>query len=160
MRRIRQEAEIQAERVKRLKRELWIVHKKSQTENGVLGIVLWNTEYWNMGIGIKRLKVKKEEPSTPSFQIKVKPPPTPPLTYPPSHMSTSQFHSIDPNDFVWSPVYAPSPFKNIPISQLFKPGHLASASISPFFVRQAKQHPLSSKLSGHLTFVSISPFRS
>ena len=39
MRRMRQAAEIQAGKVKRLRRELWIVHKGSRTEDGVLGIV-------------------------------------------------------------------------------------------------------------------------
>ena len=42
MRRIRHQAEIQAEKVKQLKRELWIVHKRSRTEDGELGIVWWN----------------------------------------------------------------------------------------------------------------------
>ena len=110
MRRIRWEVEIQAEKVKWLKRELWLMHKRSRPESGVLGIVWWNQEYWDTGAGFKRLGIKKEEPSTPSLQIKVKPPPTPPLTYPPSCTSTSRFHSIDPNDFVWLPVYAPSPY--------------------------------------------------
>ena len=110
MGRIWRAAEIQAEKVKQLKRELQIAHKRSRMEDGVLGIVWWNTEYQNTGLGMKRLKVKKEEPSTPSLQIKVEPPPTPPLTYPPSHTSTSWFHSIDPNNFVWSPIYTPSPF--------------------------------------------------
>ena len=111
MRRIRRAAEIQAERVKRLKRELWIAHKRSRTEDGNLGIVWWNRKYWGNGFGVKRLEIKKEEPSTPSLQIpKIEPPPTPPLTYPPSWTSSSLFCDIDPNEFVWSPVYAPSPF--------------------------------------------------
>ena len=110
MRRIRHQAEIQAENIKQLKRELWIVHKRSRTEDGVLGVIWWNQEYWGTGFRVKRLGIKKEEPLTPSLQIKVKPPPTPPLTYPPSQTSTSRFHSIDPNDFVWSPVYTPFPF--------------------------------------------------
>ena len=110
MRRIQQAAEIQAEKVRWLKRELWIAHKRSRTEDGVLGIIWWNQEYWGTGFGVKRLWIKKEEPSTLSLQIKVEPPPTPPLTYPPSRTSTSQFCSIDPNDFVWLPVYVPSPF--------------------------------------------------
>ena len=42
MGRIRRAAEIQAEKVERLKRELWIAHKRSRTEDGVLGIVWWN----------------------------------------------------------------------------------------------------------------------
>ena len=41
------------------------MHKRSQTESGVLGIVWWNQEYWDKGLGVKRIKVKKEEPSTP-----------------------------------------------------------------------------------------------
>ena len=49
MRRIRQLAEIQVEKVKQLKRELWIAHKRSCTEDGVLGIVWWNQEYWDQG---------------------------------------------------------------------------------------------------------------
>ena len=108
MARIRWAAEIQAGKVKRLRRELQIAHKKSRTEDGVLGIVWWNQEYWGTGFGVKRLGIKKEEPSTPS--LKVEHPPTPPLTYPPSRTSTSRFRSLDPNEFVWSPVYWPSPF--------------------------------------------------
>ena len=110
MRRIRQAMEIQVEKVKWLRRELQLVHKKSRTEDGELGIVWWNREYWGTRFGVKRLVIKKEESSTPSLEIKVEPPPTPPLTYPPSRTSTSRFHSIDPNDFVWSPIYRPSPF--------------------------------------------------
>ena len=83
MRRMRREAEIQAGKVKRLRRELWIVHKRSRTEDGVLGIVWWNQEYWGTGFGVKRLGIKKKEPSTPLL-VKVEHPPTPPLTYPPS----------------------------------------------------------------------------
>ena len=109
MRRMRWAAEIQAEKVKQLRRELQIAHKKSRTEDGELGIVWWNREYWGRGFGVKRLGIKKEEPSTPQL-VKVKPPPTPPLTYPPSRTSSSIFHNIDPNNFVWSPVYVPSPF--------------------------------------------------
>ena len=108
--RIRQEAEIQAAKVKRLRRELWIVHKNSRTEDGELGIVWWNREYWGTGFRVKRLGIKKEEPSTPLLAVKVEPPPTPPLTYPPLRTSSSIFRDIDPNKFVWSPVYAPSPF--------------------------------------------------
>ena len=109
MMRIRRAAEIQAGKVKRLRRELQIAHKRSRTENGVLGIVWWNQEYWGTGFRVKRLWIKKEEPSTPLL-VKVEHPRTPPLTYPPSRTSTSQFRSIDPNKFVWSPVYRPSPF--------------------------------------------------
>ena len=109
MKRIRQAAEIQAEKVKWLRRELRIVHKRSRTEDGQLGIIWWNREYWGNGFGVKRLGIKKEELST-SVLPKVEHPPTPPLTYPPSQTSSSVFRDIDPNDFVWSPVYAPSPF--------------------------------------------------
>ena len=110
MRRIRHQADNQAEKVKRLRRMLWVAHKRSRTKDGVMGIIWWNQEYWGTGFRVKRLGIKKEEPSTPSLQIKVEPPPTPTLTYPPSHTSTSRFCSIDPNDFVWSPIYAPSPY--------------------------------------------------
>ena len=111
MRRMRRTAEIQAGKVKQLRRELWIAHKRSRTEDGELGIVWWNREYWGNGFGVKRLGIKKEEPLTPSLQIpKVEPPPTPPLTYPPSQTSSSIFRDIDPNDFVWLPIYVPSPF--------------------------------------------------
>ena len=109
MRRIWQAAEIQASKVKQLRRLLQMAHKRSRTEDGVLGITWWNREYWGTGFGVKRLGIKKEEPSTPLL-VKVEPPPTPPLTYPPSQTSTSQFCSIDLNNFVWSPIYAPSPF--------------------------------------------------
>ena len=110
MNRIRQAVEIQAGKVKRLRRELWIAHKKSRAEDGQLGIVWWNREYWGNGFGVKRLGIKKEEPLTPLLTVKVEHPPTPPLTYPPSQTSSSIFRDIDPNNFVWSPIYAPSPF--------------------------------------------------
>ena len=42
MRRIRQAVEIQAEKFKQLKRELQLMHKRSRTESGELGIVWWN----------------------------------------------------------------------------------------------------------------------
>ena len=109
MMRMRRTAEIQAGKVKQLRRELQIAHKRSRTEDGVLGVVWWSQEYWDTGFGVRRLGIKKEEPSTPLIH-KVEPPPTPPLTYPPSRTSTSQFCSIDLNEFVWSPVYRPSPF--------------------------------------------------
>ena len=44
MRRIRREVEIQTMKVKQLRRELWIMHKRSRTEDGVLGIIWWNQE--------------------------------------------------------------------------------------------------------------------
>ena len=105
MQRIRE----RAEKIVQLKRELQLMHKQSRTESGQLGIVWWNREYWDKGLGLKRIKVKKEEPSTPSLQIKVELPPTPSLGYPPSRSSSSQFRSIDLNDFVWSSIYRPSP---------------------------------------------------
>ena len=105
MRRIRCAAEIQAMRVKHLRRELRVAHKKSRTEDGTLGIAWWNREYWGTGFRVKRLGIKKEEPSTPLL-VKVEQPPTPTLTYPPSRTSSSLFRDIDPNNFVWSPVYA------------------------------------------------------
>ena len=110
MKRIRWAVEIQAGKVKQLRRELQIAHKRSWTEDGQLGIVWWNREYWGTGFRVKRLRIKKEEPSTPTEPVKVKHPPTPPLTYPPSRTSSLIFRNIDPNNFVWSPVYAPSPF--------------------------------------------------
>ena len=82
MLRIRRTVEIQAGKVKLLRRDLRIAHKRSRTEDGELGIVWWNREYWGTGFGVKRLRTKKEEPSTPI--LKVEHPPTPPLTYPPS----------------------------------------------------------------------------
>ena len=78
--RMRRTAEIQAGKIKRLRRELRIVHKKSRTEDGTLGIVWRNQEYWGTGFRVKRLEINKEEPSTP----KIEAPPTPPLTYPQS----------------------------------------------------------------------------
>ena len=97
MERIRWAAEIQTEKVRRLKRELWIAHKQSRTEDGVLGIIWWNQEYWGMGVGTKRLKVKKEEPLTPSLQIKVEPRTT---SYTPSYIP-SILHIIIPVLFYW-----------------------------------------------------------
>ena len=135
MRKMRRAAEIQAGKVKWLRRELRIVHKRSRTEGGVLGIVWWNQEYWGTKFGAKRLGMKKEEPSTPL--IKVKHPPTPPLTYPLSWTSTSRFCSIDPNEFVWSPVTDHRPINSI-IIFCSNSGHLAFACVSPF-VRQARK---------------------
>ena len=113
-RRKRKRIRKEAEKVVQLKRELWLMHKRSQTESGIIGIVWWNREYWDTGMGMKRLrtlenglKVKKEEPLTPLLHIKVKSPPMPCLNYPPSSLSSSCFCSIDPNDFVWS--NSPSP---------------------------------------------------
>ena len=68
MRRIRNEVE----KLVQLKGELRLLHKQSQTEDGKLGIVWWNWDHWDTGMGLKRLRrldnrlqVKKEEPSTP-----------------------------------------------------------------------------------------------
>ena len=101
-----------AEKLVWLKRELQLMHKWSRTESGQLGIVWWNREYWDTGMGLKRLRrldngvqVKKEEPLTPLLNIKVESPLTPCLHYPPSSMSSSHFRSIDLNKFVWSPIY-------------------------------------------------------
>ena len=103
-----------AEKWVQLKRELRLMHKRSQTESGTMGIIWWNREYWDNSMGLKRLQklengltVKKEEFLTPPLHIKIKSPPTPCLHYPPSSTSSSHFHSIDPNDFVWS--NSPSP---------------------------------------------------
>ena len=98
----------EAEKLVQLKRELRLMHKRSRNEAGVLGIFWWNREYWDEGKGEKRIRVKKEEPSTP--KIKVETPPSPLLQYPISWTSTSRFCSIDPNNFTWSPIYRPSPF--------------------------------------------------
>ena len=108
MKRIRRTAEIQVKKVKQLRRELRFTHKKSRNEDGKLGIVWWNQEYWDDGKGQKRLTVKKEEPVTPIWWGQDYKPSTPMLTYP-SLTSTSRYQSMDPNDFVWSPVYRPLP---------------------------------------------------
>ena len=108
MNRIRRTAEIQAKKVKQLRRELRLVHKKSKTEDGTLGIVWWNREYWDDSKGQKRYTVKKEEPVTPIWWGQDYKPSTPMLTYP-SLTPTSRYQSMDPNDFVWSPIYRPSP---------------------------------------------------
>ena len=96
MQRIRRHAELRAAEVKLLRRELQIAHKKNRTEDGKQGIIWWSQEHWDEGKGVKRLTVIKEEPSTPM------------LTYP-SLTPTSRYQSMDPNDFIWSPIYRPSP---------------------------------------------------
>ena len=60
----------------------WLIHKRSQTEDGTMWIVWWNREYWDTGMGMKKLrtlenglKVKKEETLTPSLWIKFESPP-------------------------------------------------------------------------------------
>ena len=108
MKRIRCTVEIQAQKVKQLRRELWIAHKKNKMEDGETGIVWWSREYWDDGKGVKRLTVKKEEPVTPIWWGQDYKPSTPMLTYP-SLTPTSRYQSMDPNNFVWSPVYGPSP---------------------------------------------------
>ena len=108
MQRIRRHAELRAAEVKLLRRELRIAHKKNRTEDGVLGIAWWSREYWDEGKGVKRLTVKKEEPVTPIWWGQDYKPSTPMLTYP-SLTPTSRYQSLDPNDFVWSPRYRPSP---------------------------------------------------
>ena len=108
MKRIRRTAEIRAREDKQLRRELWIAHKKNKTEDGKLGIVWWSQEYWDNGKGVKRLTVKKEEPVSPIWWGQDYNPSTPMLQNP-SPSPSSRYHSLDPNDFVWSPVYRPSP---------------------------------------------------
>ena len=108
MQRIRRHVELRAAEVELLKRELWIAHKKNKTENGELGIVWWSREYWDDRKGVKRHTVKKEEPITPIWWGQDYKPSTPMLTYP-SLTPTSRYQSMDPNDFVWSPIYRPSP---------------------------------------------------
>ena len=108
MQRIRRHAELRVAEVKLLRRELWIAHKKNRTENGELGITWWSWEYWDSGKGVKRISVKKEEPVTPIWWGQDYKPSTPMLTYP-SLTPTSRYQSMDPNNFVWSPVYRPSP---------------------------------------------------
>ena len=108
MQRIRWHVELKAAEVKLLRRELRIAHKKNRTENGEMGITWWSREYWDEGKGVKRLTAKKEEPVTPIWWGQDYKPSTPMLTYP-SLTPTSRYLSIDPNDFVWSPIYRPSP---------------------------------------------------
>ena len=107
--RMRWHAELRAVEVKLLRRELRIAHKKNKTEDGVVGITWWSREYWDEGKGVKRLsEIKKEEPVTPIWWGQDYKPSRPMLTYP-SLTPTSRYHSLDPNDFVWSPRYRPSP---------------------------------------------------
>ena len=79
-----------------LKREL--IRK---AELGELGLIWRNQE--RRAPGVKR--IKKEEPWSPI--IKVETPPSPELKWPPTPLS--RYQSIDPNDFIWLPRYAPSP---------------------------------------------------
>ena len=95
MKRIREKAHV----LKQLKRELRQMHKLSKTESGFLGICWWHLKYWDKDLG---LKVKKEEPSTPTLvNIKVESPPTLNLQYPSRSPTTpsSCYHSLDPNYF-------------------------------------------------------------
>ena len=108
MQRIRRHAELRAAEVKLLRRELRIAHKKNRTEDGELGIAWWSREYWDEGKGVKRLTIKKEEPVTPIWWGQDYKPSTPMLTYP-FLMPMTRYVSMDLNDFVWSPVYRPSP---------------------------------------------------
>ena len=108
MQRIRRHAELRVAEVKLLRRELRIAHKKNRTEDGEMGIVWWNRDYWSDGKGVKKLTVKKEEPVTPIWWGQDYKPSTPMLTYPPL-TPTTRYQSLDPNDFVWSPIYRPSP---------------------------------------------------
>ena len=108
MQRIRRHAELRVAEVKLLRRELRIAHKKNRMEDGELGIIWWSREYWDIGKKVKRLTLKKEEPVTPIWWGQDYKPSTPMLTYPES-TPTSRYQSMDPNDFVWSPVYRPSP---------------------------------------------------
>ena len=85
-----------AEKLVRLKREL--IRK---TELGEMGLIWRNQE--KRAPGVKR--IKKEEPSSPILKIET--PPSPQLEWPPTPLS--RYQSIDPNKFVWSPRYAPSP---------------------------------------------------
>ena len=92
------------EEVVRLKKEL--IRKG---ELGESGLVWRNQERRPKGVQ----RIKKEEPSSPNLKIET--PPTPNLLYPPTpphryeSMPLSRYQSVDPNDFRWSPVYAPSP---------------------------------------------------
>ena len=83
----------------KLKRELRQAHKLNRTESGFPGIHWWHLKYWDKDLG---LKVKKEEPSTPTLvNIKVKSPPTLNLQYPSQSPMTpsSHYHSLDPNNY-------------------------------------------------------------
>ena len=42
-----------AEKIVQLKRELQLMHKRSSTESGQLGIKWWNMEYRDMGLGLR-----------------------------------------------------------------------------------------------------------
>ena len=42
MQKIRRHAELEAAKVKLLRRELWIAHKKNRMEDGELGITWWS----------------------------------------------------------------------------------------------------------------------
>ena len=92
------------EKVVQLKRELL-----RKVELGESGLVWRNQEQRPRGVKW----IKKEEPSSPI--IKLETPPTPTLQYPPSpphryeSMPLSRYQSMDPNNFVWSPKWTPSP---------------------------------------------------
>ena len=92
------------EKVVQLKKEL--IRKG---ELGELGLVWRNQEQRPKGVE----RIKKEEPLSPNLKIET--PPSPKLLYPPTpphqyeSMPLSRYQSLDPNDFKWSPIYAPSP---------------------------------------------------
>ena len=74
MRRIRERAGV----LRQLKRELWQAHKLIRMESGFPSIHWWHWKYWDEG-----LRVKKEEPTSPTIvNIKVESPSTPHLQYP------------------------------------------------------------------------------
>ena len=50
MRRIRE----RAEKLVWLKKELRLMHKRSWTESGTLGIIWWNWEYWELWYGTQK----------------------------------------------------------------------------------------------------------
>ena len=73
------------------------VEANSQMESGFPGICWWHLKYWDEG-----LRVKKEEPTSPTIvNIKVKSPSTPHLLYPSKSPTTpsSRYRSLDQNDF-------------------------------------------------------------
>ena len=86
MQRIRQHAELEAAKVKLLRRELQIAHKRNTPENGEMGITWWSQEYWDEGKRVKKYTVKKEEPVTPIWWGQDYKPSTLMLTYHPSHL--------------------------------------------------------------------------
>ena len=91
MRKIREKAGV----LKKLRQ----AHKLSRTDSRFSGICWWHMKYWDENLG---LKVKKEEPLTPTLlNIKVKSPSTLNLQYPLKSpiAPSSYYRSLDPNDF-------------------------------------------------------------